>query len=80
MPKKNKYTVILKYPDYATEGCIETTVRHVSATCLKQAVVLARREASAEHCDVENPSDWFLIAVFNGHHFDFSDGEGDVML
>jgi hypothetical protein len=71
-----KYTVLLLYPDYMTDGPegSETYLAWVFAATPVQAVTRAQldaKEASDYDCDEEqNPEDFRALAVFKGHHDD----------
>lgn len=64
------YTVILLYPDYMQDSGRETYITHVSATNPDSALRIARRQAVAANPDqeIDDPTDFAMVAVFLGHH------------
>ncbi|TXG96128.1 MAG: hypothetical protein E6R08_10165 [Nevskiaceae bacterium] len=75
------FSVLLLYPDYATDNYgQETYLTAVMAADPEQALALARKEAvdsnttSEGECTIDNPSDFFCLAVFEGHHHDVQPG------
>lgn len=76
-----KYSVLLLYPDYATENYgADTFLAHVKADTATDAEDTARREASLdtglEGLEIEW-SDWGCLLVTRGHLEDLT-GRGDL--
>jgi hypothetical protein len=70
IPRTSSYTVLLLYPDYmATEYGHETFLTHVRANTGTEAVRQARKEACIMN-DHASAKDFFVLAVFHGHHED----------
>lgn len=72
------YTVILLYPEYMTDGRVETYFAHVEAENLDAAARLAQEEAAREnHIEDEydemaspQPGEFDVLFVFDGHQYD----------
>ena len=70
-----KYTVLLLYPDYATDAYgHETYLAWVKAECIVHALELAQIEASA--CASGSvPEDFHVLFTARGHVEDITGGE-----
>jgi hypothetical protein len=70
------YTVVLKYPDYMTDGTDQYYTIAVCGTYPVYAVFNARKwvcdEYAEEHKDtgdtIDEPTDFACVAVFEGEH------------
>lgn len=71
----NKFTVIMLYPDYLSDGA-ETYVAHVEALNQKEACKTARIEAVEvnDPTAVDDPDDFSVLHVFEGHLEDIYEG------
>jgi hypothetical protein len=75
-PKLKEYTVVLKYPEYVTDGNDQYYTITVCGNNPKSAVRNARKwmcdEYAEENADtgdtVDNPLDFACVAVFEGEH------------
>lgn len=65
---KQKFTVLLLYPDYVNDSGHETYLAHVEAKSPQQAAFFAKYEAQqANETQVEEKEDFALLATFEGH-------------
>lgn len=65
----NDYTVVLLFPDYlADDYGKDTYTALVTASDIKHAVEVAQREAFDSNKDSEDPEDFALVLMFQGHH------------
>jgi hypothetical protein len=66
---KQRYSVLLLYPDYLDDTGYETFYALVEAADAIQAVDVARRQAVAAQCvEIEDPTDFHPLLVTQGHH------------
>lgn len=66
-----EFTVILLYPDYAAHVYGQDTyIAHVEADDVAHAISEARDAATKDSDSVDEEDDWYVIAVFAGHHQD----------
>jgi hypothetical protein len=70
---RKPFSVLLRYPGYARDDCLDTYYALVTAPEPKRAVAEARRQASAANmgpfgCCVDSPDDFALLLVTAGHH------------
>ena len=64
-----QWTVVLGYPDYLTDNYGQDVYRaQVSADTPKEAVYRARRDAFDDNPACEDPTDFALLALFQGWH------------
>lgn len=61
-----EYTVVLKYPDYLTDGAFETYLQHVRAVDPKTAVLRGQMTAADINKDTQNYALYEVAAVFTG--------------
>lgn len=62
-----KFTVLLHYPDYLSDGNHETYLAHVIAATSGAAVEFAYDDAFAANPEAVDPYDFTVLAVFEGH-------------
>ena len=66
------YTVTLMRPDYLSEEMYSSYVALVSADSINEAIRLAREELTScdadDDIEVEDPDDYALLFVQEGHH------------
>lgn len=61
------FTVVLLYPDYATDGDVETYIESARADCAEDAVGIVQFKAHIAQVDSGTPPDDFRpVAVFEG--------------
>ena len=68
--KKQKFTVILMYPDYSTDNYGETWCAAVDARNPVEAVEVAQKQCAGDSTVIDNPDDLLPISVFEGDHKD----------
>ena len=80
-----KFTVLLLYPEYMTDGAVETYLAHVDAPDVMQAILCARMQAARDNYLLGEksgvllygkdsiPVDFKVLAVFDGHLVDLKD-------
>lgn len=76
-----KYTVLLLFPQYMTDGTINTYLAHVEAADVPEAILLARTQVEADELGDAEPGsspaeileDYEVLAVFYGHLVDHKD-------
>jgi hypothetical protein len=76
-----KFTVVLLYPEYMTDGRVETYLAHVEAPDVEEAILLARTQVEADEIGDAEPGsspaeileDYKVLAVFDGHLVDHKD-------
>ena len=74
-----KFTVLLLYPDYATGNFGQDTYQAwVEASTVQEAKELAQleavqREGRADDEELDDPDDYFVLAVYEGHLEDIKD-------
>ncbi len=65
---RNKYTVVLLYPDYMQESGHETYIESVLAENADKAIEAVQRLAvGANTVEDIDPNDFALLALFAGH-------------
>lgn len=75
---KNEYSVLLLYPDYMADTCLETYFTHVYADSPMEGAQFARMEYFNHHKKYMNsPNDLAVLLVIKGHHDDLYDATQD---
>ena len=70
---RKDYTVVLRYPDYITDGEDQYFIGWAHAVDIKAAVHQAKTEAAgAENDGHVKHYELTTVAVFNGHHTDIN--------
>lgn len=68
--RQKKYSVLLQYPDYMTDGQVETHYSFVEATCVEHAIEAARQKAiETTQFPNEDQADFITLLVLKGHNF-----------
>ena len=62
----NRYTIILMYPEYITDGCISVFADQVTGTDPFKAVKRAQKRASAANDDTVPSEDFTPVLVLVG--------------
>lgn len=74
--RPKKYTVLLAYPDYLTDGRSESYAAWVCSRDEEEAVSCARRKAGKDNeMEPEELDDLAVIAVYEGHLIDRKSGK-----